>query len=129
MNETTLLLRAHHICCMRFARWSLEKRGAEYAGRCESVRNALGSQNRMIQVVEGVDYICDLCPELKEHECGAEGGEISVRKWDSALLRYLGISFGTVMSAMEWRALIAARTPFSLCQRCLYRERCSQGKV
>ena len=118
-------LRAHHICCSSLNLMAAADRGAKFAQQQQLIYDMLHSETANIQVAEGVDYLCAACLYRKGNLCEApNGGDEGVRKWDAILIRELGISFGTVMSAPKWRTILAAKKPFQLCTRCNYRSIC-----
>ncbi|MEW6034828.1 MAG: DUF1284 domain-containing protein [Chloroflexota bacterium] len=127
-DNTPLRLRAHHVCCSRYWDIPLSERGEGFARTELEVRQALRCGTRPIQVVEGVDSLCSVCPLRSAEGCASpKGDETAVRKWDALLLRELGVPFGTVMDAASWRRLVDAKAPFRLCQRCQWRQHCSPG--
>lgn len=127
--DETMRLRAHHICCSEMSLQVTSDRSAEFAEHVKTVDNALHSETAIIQVAEGVDRVCTYCLHRAGDKCAApKGGDEGVRKWDAILVRELGVSFGTVMSAPEWRALLATRKPFQMCARCGYRLTCPGAK-
>ncbi len=123
-----LQLRAHHICCLPSARWVFTDRGAGYERVRNEIRSALSRPESVIMVIEGVDTLCHECPQCVNERCSSpKGNEDEVRKWDAILLRELGLTFGTCLTAGEWRQLLKQKTPFKLCQRCSYRQECDIG--
>ena len=124
-----LRLRAHHICCLPFARWEFEERGSAYDRVRNMIISILHSQPESeVMVVEGVDELCRHCPLCIDARCASpKGNEDEVRKWDAILLKELDLPFGTCLTSGEWRALIKRKTPFNLCQRCQWQQLCSVG--
>lgn len=104
-------------------------RSAEFAVQVKIVDDALRSDAALIQVAEGVDRVCTNCLHRSVDKCAApKGGDEGVRKWDSILVRELGVPFGTVMTASEWRALLATKKPFKMCSRCGYGSTCEGAR-
>lgn len=125
-----MILRAHHICCSGMSLQTMSGRGAEFAAQVRLVDEALRSEATLIRAAEGLDLICAKCPLRSGDKCAApKGGDEGVRKWDSILLRELDIPFGTVMTASEWRALLAEKKPFKLCSRCGHGLTCPGAKA
>lgn len=129
-HQTTLRLRPHHICCSRFWHIPVEDRGADFGEMEHQIKQALLSDNVPIEVVEGMDGLCALCPNLSGAECiSPNGDEAEVRKWDALLLRDLGVQTGTVMESGQWRLLVDSRVPFAVCRRCQWRGHCAHGEA
>ena len=123
-----LRLRGHHICCARFWNVSFEDRGWSFKAAEDEVKQALLSDIREIQLIEGVDYLCATCPLRSGDVCASSrGGDGPVRKWDALLLKDLGVSSGTMMDAARWRRLVDSKAPFKVCQRCPWRSQCQMG--
>jgi len=128
-NIEIIQFRAHHICCSDANRLIAGDRGVRFAQQLQFIDNILHSETAKLQVTEGVDCVCAECLYRKGDRCDApEGGDIGVRKWDAILIKELGIAFGTVMSASEWRTLLEKKKPFQLCLRCNYRLICQTAK-
>ena len=124
-----LKLRAHHICCIRFAKASPEGRTADFYRAESRIKDVLLSElESLIMVVEGADELCPACPLCVNGRCISPlGDEGEVRKWDAILLRELGVSYGDCLTAGEWQALIEQKTPFKICMKCKGKEWCSVG--
>jgi len=81
----------------------------------------------IIEVVEGIDALCSVCPLCGDGRCQSpEGDETEVRKWDAIVLRGLGTAYGDRLSAREFSKLILERAPLAFCQtKCKLRAKCS----
>lgn len=120
-------LRAHHICCSRFLNLP-QDRGEKFRRTKQEIAKALMSDSCQIQVIEGTDMLCSVCPQRSGDECASsKGGEVKVRKWDFLLLNELDIPFDTVLESNEWRHLIDKAAPFRLCGRCQWKSYCTSG--
>ncbi|MCJ7595055.1 MAG: DUF1284 domain-containing protein [Desulfobacterales bacterium] len=120
--------RAHHIFCERFMKVDLPDGGAEYDQAKGRLRDIIKADDESsVEVCEGVDEICRVCPECRDNRCqSAQGDEEAVRKWDSIILRGLGVSYGETRTSKEWRMLIEQKAPLKFCQtRCPFKERCN----
>jgi len=94
------------------------------------INEALASEHELIEVVEGVDSLCALCPNCSGSVCvSTKGDETRVRKWDALLLRDLGVRTGTAMESGEWRRLVDSHAPFGVCRRCKWHDHCIQGEA
>ncbi|MFC2066525.1 DUF1284 domain-containing protein [Chloroflexota bacterium] len=124
-----LQLRAHHICCLRFSNAEHKERDSAFGQVQNKIKSVLLSQpETAVVVVEGVDELCHQCINCVDECCiSPKGDEVAVRKWDAILLKELGLPFGTCLTSGEWQALIEQKTPFKLCQRCLWKPTCSVG--
>lgn len=123
-----LRLRPHHIFCQRFAPWNLPERGEAFNSLERQIREALRlGTDTIVEVVEGVDVLCKVCPLCADGRCQSpEGDETEVRKWDAVILRGLGMSYGARSSAREFSKLILDRAPLAFCQnKCKLRGKCS----
>jgi len=122
-----LMLRPHHMYCLRFLDFDFPDRDEKFNMVVSEIRGALvRGTGIMVRLVEGTDYICEFCPSCQNNYCTSPyGDEQEVRKWDSILLRQLGLSYGDELSVEECRALINEKTPLDFCQnRCQWREIC-----
>jgi len=120
-------LRAHHICCVRFWSNPVTGRGKAFEETEERIRQALRPESGVsITVVEGIDELCNVCPDCDGERCVSRNGdEEKVRKWDSILLSELGVSYDTTFSAGEWESVVKEKVPLKLCQKCKYKVICS----
>ena len=127
-SATELRLRPHHIFCQRFSPWNLPERGEAFNRLEQQIRGTLRSGTEVvIEVVEGIDVLCSVCPLCGDGRCQSpEGDETEVRKWDAIVLRGLGTSYGDRLSAKEFSKLILQRAPLAFCQtKCKLRGECS----
>lgn len=127
-----LRLRPHHILCESFSPWSITGRGETFNEVERRIRDTLTSgTGSVIEVVEGVDDLCEVCPLCRGGRCQSSlGNEVEVRKWDANVLKGLGISYGDRMTAETFRQLIGERTPLPFCQtKCRLREGCNVFRI
>ena len=129
MGTEALLLRAHHICCLRFGRLVVEDRGPDFRRVTDKIRSVLVSQpESLVRVIEGVDGLCQVCPFCIDERCSSPlGNEDEVRKWDAILLKELDLSFDSCLTSGQWQVLIEQKAPFKLCKRCQWKKVCSVG--
>ena len=122
-----LRLRPHHILCELFSSWDLPERGERFSKIESKVRETLLSgTHALIEVTEGADDLCQVCPLCRDERCQSPlGNEDQVRKWDAIILKGLGISYGDKITAERLRAFINEKAPLAFCQsRCKLREVC-----
>ena len=120
--------RAHHLFCERFMKVELPDRGAAFDQVERRMKDIIETDDDVsVEVCEGVDEVCRVCPECRDDRCqSAQGDEEAVRKWDSIILKGLGVSYGETRTSKEWRRLIAEKAPLKFCQtRCPFKARCS----
>ncbi len=83
------------------------------------------SVTTLIEVTEGVDDLCQVCPHCHNNRCeGPDASEETLRKWDAIIREGLGLSYGDKITAERLRALINEKTPLVFCTRCKVREGC-----
>ena len=125
--KDTIRLRPHNIFCVRFTAPSTPERGEEFNQVEHKLRETLQSgTNSLIEVIEGTDDLCQICPLYQNARCQSpEGDEDEVRKLDFIILKGLGISYGDKMSVKEFRTLMDEKAPLAFCQtRCRLKEGC-----
>lgn len=125
--KDVIKLRPHNIFCVRFAAPSLPERGEKFNQVEHKLRETLQSgTNLLIEVIEGTDELCQVCPLCQDARCQSpEGDEDEVRKLDAIILKGLGISYGDKMSVKEFRALMDGKAPLAFCRtRCRLKEGC-----
>ena len=121
-------LRPHHIFCLGFLNAEYPERGASFLHVEQTVKDVLWSDDEtLIETAEGPDDLCRVCPHCRDDRCEhPQGSEDAVRKWDSILLKGLGISYGEAMISREWRTFIRERMPLRFCQaRCPSKTKCT----
>ena len=120
--------RAHHLFCRRFLKVELPDRGEALARAERRMLDLFEAGEEVeVEVCEGVDELCRACPECQGDRCrSAQGEEEAVRKWDSIILKGLGVSYGETRTSRGWRTLIEEKAPLKFCQtRCPWKGRCS----
>lgn len=120
--------RPHHIYCEPFLTGNFPDRGERFDQIGEKIRETMRSgTDTIIEVLEGVDELCQTCPLCQDNRCqSSNGDEDAVRKWDAILLKGLGISYGEKRTAQEFRALIKQKAPLDFCQtRCRWKDACT----
>lgn len=120
--------RAHHIFCERFMKIELPDRGAVFDQVERRMKAIIDADDDVsVEVCEGVDELCRVCPECRDDRCrSSQGDEDAVRKWDSIILKGLGVSYGETRTSKGWRMLIEEKAPLKFCHtRCPFRDRCS----
>lgn len=128
-DTAVLRLRPHHLCCLRYGAFKPHRRGEAYGDYVCGLIRSMESSDTLFQVHEGLDIICQVCPERVGDYCNAPGGDSRATRWDAKLLADLGVAFGTTMTAAEWAGLIASKAPFRVCPNCEFRSKCRQGKA
>ena len=119
--------RPHHIFCERFLKAEVQDRGEEYMRVSQKRKDTIERQNNVIvEVIEGIDELCLVCPDCWEERCqNPRGDEKAVRKWDGIILKGLEINYGETRTSKEWRRLINQKAPLNFCEtRCPYRSSC-----
>ena len=117
--------RPHHIFCLRFAKGESPDRGVEFE---QSLKHIIQTDDEVLmEAIEGIDELCRVCPDCLDDRCQSpQGNEEAVRKWDSIILKGLGISYGERRTSKEWRMLIEQKAPLDFCQkRCPKKSMCT----
>lgn len=125
-----LKLRPHHIYCVRNTALSFPGRGEAFTRVEDMVRDILTSGGDFtLEVVEGPDMICRVCPEFRRDGCQSlAGDEVQVRKWDAIIIRGLGIAYGQNLTRSELNKLVSEKAPLKFClTRCGYRTKCPEA--
>jgi hypothetical protein len=126
-KQETLRLRPHHIFCGRFLPLENLIRGEEFASAMKKIKELTQLESDLIiTVTEGPDQLCKSCPEYRNGRCESPiGSEEAVRRWDSRILKGLGISYGQEITARALLALINDKAPLDFCQtRCPWKAFC-----
>ena len=122
-----LRLRPHHIFCDRFLPLNDLVRGEEFARAVNQIKELTQSESDLIiAVTEGPDQLCKSCPDYKNNRCESTfGNEEAVRKWDSKIIKGLGISYGEKITVTALLARIREKGPLEFCQtRCPWKTIC-----
>jgi hypothetical protein len=120
-------LRPHHIFCERFLKVQPSDRGVEFEQVEQGIKDlAQTDDEALVEVIEGIDELCRVCPECRDDRCqSAQGNEEAVRKWDGIVLKGLGVSYGETRTSRQWRMLIEEKAPLDFCQtRCPWKSIC-----
>jgi hypothetical protein len=126
-NVHSMSLRPHHILCVRFISIEPPGRGEDFDILCRQVREILLShEDTIIEVTEGVDDLCNPCPNLGDSRCISPfGDEDKVRRWDARIIDGLGLTYGE-KTAGDLRELINQKAPLDFCRnRCPWKTICS----
>jgi len=126
-HPETLRLRPHHIFCDRFLPLDGLIRGEEFVRTVNEIKELTQAESDLVIIVtEGPDRVCKSCPDFKNDRCeNPVGDEESVRKWDSKILKGLGISYGDEMTVRALLELIRQKAPLDFCQtRCPWKSIC-----
>jgi len=121
-------LRPHHVFCERFLKVELPDRGAEFERAIKKIQDIMeAGEDTPVQIIEGVDEICKVCPDLQDDRCqNLFGDEDSVRKWDGIIIKGLGASYGETMTSGDWRRRIEQKAPLDFCRnRCQWKSICT----
>ncbi len=120
--------RPHHIFCARFLEVKTQNRGEEFERVSQKRKETIENQDDVVvEVGEGVDELCRVCPDCREKRCqNPKGDEKAVRKWDGIILKGLEINYGEMRTSKEWRALINQKAPLNFCKtRCPHKSNCT----
>ena len=123
----TMMLRPHHLLCLRFRPVEFADRQGEFPDTERKVKAAINPESAMtIRVARGVDELCRVCPNCGDERCDDPmGNEEVIRDRDASILKDLGVWYGTSMASKEWDDLIAGKVPLDFClTRCPAREEC-----
>ncbi|RDV83578.1 DUF1284 domain-containing protein [Ammonifex thiophilus] len=92
-------LRGHHLICLQFFRG--EGYSQEFVRNLEEILCRL-SRGEEVEIVEGADLVCSLCPFLQKGRCtnGPEA-EVKVKARDAFALAGLGLQPGTRVDWVE----------------------------
>ncbi len=127
VSMETARLRPHHLLCERFLKLDFAERGVEFRNVDQKIRNLVRPDDpTVIEVAEGVDDLCRVCPHRRADRCEhPRGGEEAVRKWDGKILRGLGIAYGEARTSGQWHMLIKDKLPLDFClARCPGKSNC-----
>jgi len=119
--------RPHHIFCEQFMTLDFSDRGVEYKRVESRIKDVMNTDSdRIIETHEGVDELCMSCPLRQNDRCESpNGNEDAVRKFDGAILKELGLSYGEQRSVQDFRRLIEKKAPLDLCRtRCPWKTNC-----
>jgi hypothetical protein len=86
--------------------------------------------NDNIDIVEGPDFLCEVCPHFNGMGCcHPKGSEEAVRKWDKIILQELDLRYGQIIKVKDAKSLIEKRAPLNFClTKCrYYREKICNG--
>ena len=126
-HPAELRLRPHHIMCEPFLVLETFNRGEAFNILANRIKESLESQaDTLIEVIEGVDDLCQACPLCRDARCQSpDGDENAVRKWDAIVLKGMAISYGDRLTARHLLALIKQKAPLPLClTKCRWRNNC-----
>ena len=126
-HPAELRLRPHHIMCEPFLVLETFNRGEAFNILANRIKESLESQaDTLIEVIEGVDDLCQACPLCRDARCQSpDGDEDAVRKWDAIVLRGMEISHGDRLTAGQLFALIKQKVPLPLClTKCRWKGNC-----
>ena len=121
-------LRPHHLLCERFLKLDMLDRGKEFEQFAAVINELLVSDsNDTIEIIEGVDVLCHVCPDCRNDRCESpHGDEDAVKKFDKAILRGLGVSYGEKKSMKDIREIISQKAPLDFCRtHCPWRKKCT----
>lgn len=124
--------RPHHIFCERFLKVEFPDRGVEYEQIEQRLKNIIQTDDEvLVEVTEGIDELCRVCPNCRDDLCQSpQGNEEAVRKWDSIILKGLGISYGETRTSKQWRMLIEQKAPLNFCRtRCPGKSICTVSSL
>jgi len=123
-------LRAHHIYCVPFLKPGYSEqasdRGEDFIRVVDKIRQTIHEESdKTVEVIWGTDELCQACPFCRDNSCQSpDGDEKDIRKFDSIILKGLGVSAGTILPVSEWRRLIEQKSPLDFCRRCTVRPLC-----
>jgi hypothetical protein len=120
-------LRPHHLFCERFLKVQPSGRGVEFEQVEQGIKDlAQTDDEALVEVVEGMDELCRVCPDCQDDRCqSTQGNEEAVRKWDGIILKGLGVSYGETRTSRQWRMLIEEKAPLDFCwARCPWKSIC-----
>jgi hypothetical protein len=121
-------LRPHHIFCKKFLNLDFPERGEKFKRVSSAIKELIASNSdAMIEIIQGVDGLCRLCPDCRGNRCeNANGNEDKVRKWDRIILNGLEISYGEKRTIQELSEVIGRKAPLDFCRtRCPWKAICS----
>lgn len=106
-------------------------RGKKYNHESQKAKDIFnGNLDTLVEVIEGVDQLCQFCPDCRNERCqNPEGNEEAVRKWDSVILKGLGIGYGEIKKPCDWLMLIKEKAPLNICKtKCPWKSRCAASE-
>lgn len=107
-------------------------RGEEYMRESQKAKDIFDDKpDAKVEVIEGVDQLCQFCPDCQNERCQNPGGnEEAVRKWDGIILKGLGIDYGEIKKSSDWLMLIREKAPLSFCKtKCPWKSRCAASEL
>ena len=113
--------------CEPFLALETFDRGEAFNTLAYQIKEALESQaDTLIEVIEGVDDLCQTCPLCRDARCQSpDGDETAVRKWDAVVLKCMTISYGDRLTAGHLSVLIKQKAPLPLClTKCRWGDNC-----
>jgi hypothetical protein len=115
--------------CLPFIKVNLYERGEECVRVADEIKQTMRQGvSRPITLICGVDVLCDVCPMCRDSRCQSElGDEEEVRKWDHIIMRELGVTDNTTLTAVEWRKMFQEKIPLTFCGRCKAKDYCEAG--
>ncbi len=123
-------LRGHHLICLNFYRG--EGYDREYIQNLEDVMHR-ANQGEEIEVVEGADDICRVCPTLQGEKCVAKPGvDAEIRDIDAQATAYLTVGIGAKVLWQDIKTKVAEAPKEWLtvfCGGCDWKQVCNQSIV
>ena len=115
-------LRPHHIYCFHLVDFYDYSRGREYEEARAKIKRLFQGEENNIEIKEGPDFLCEACPYFNGQICShPKGDEKEVKKWDTRILKGLGLQFGQVLKVEEVKSLIKEKSPLNFClTKCSY---------
>jgi hypothetical protein len=125
-------LRPHHVYCIHFFEFCFPERGPRFEDTVNDTQKLLQDSSEDIEFQEGPDSICEACLYYNGERCTSpQGDETTVKKWDSIILKELGVKPGQVLRVQQVDALIREKAPLNICMTaCPYRGNlCNPHKI
>jgi uncharacterized protein len=129
MTSTTdpVRLRGHHLICLHF--FHGEGYSSEFVTNLgELIQRAIAGEEIVVQ--SGPDYVCGMCPHLKDGACSYDkGADDEIREMDNTALTLLQVKPGTRVTWSDMKDKIPgvfSRWARIYCRMCGWKNACEK---
>lgn len=127
LTSGSVRIRAHHLLCIQgFQGLGYSKKFTKNMAQISD--ELLNNPFSFMELVVGVDSICECCPHNSESVCSKEPtSENKMRIMDSLILQTLNLEAGSVISSKYIPSLtrnLSRETVHEICGTCYWRDNC-----